>query len=111
MKVEKGAIVEALQDNKVICWSDLLERLGLIPFFEAYKNEKGVAYDVRKIFLGKTMIEWVDSILQARIVKSKDKRVKNLKEKYRLHAYGMDALNSCPCTAKDDIDYMELRGL
>ena len=111
MRIEKGDIIEGLKDKKVLCWSDLLEKLGMVERFKEYKEKTGELYDIKKVSLGATMIEWVDSILKARIAKSKDKRVRGMKENWRMAQYGMDALHSCPETAAKDIDYLEFKGL
>lgn len=111
MVIEKGEIVKALGDEKVICWSDLLGKLGLVEVFKKYQEENGKQYDVKYMRLGETMLDWVDSILKARIVKSKDKRVSGMREHYRISAYSMDWLACCPEKAEKDIDYLELRNL
>lgn len=111
MIVEKQAIIDALQDSNVICWSDLLVKLGLLPVFRKYKKEHNEMYSIQKVYMGKTLMNWVDEILKARIVRSKDRRVRGLKEKYRLSVYGMDCLQSMPVEADDTLDYMELKGV
>ena len=111
MKIEKQKIIDALKDDKVICWSDLLVKLELIPLFKKYQEQYKKLYSIQQVFMGKTLMNWVDEILKARIVRSKDKRIKHLTEKYRLSEYGMDCLQSMPTEAKKDIDYMELREL
>lgn len=111
MKIEKEQIVKALSDKKVICWSDLLEKLDLLPLFEKYQKDNKQTYRINQIFMGKTLLDWIEEILKARIVKSKDKRVKHLVEKYRLAALSLDALHSMPTESKEDIDYMLLEDL
>lgn len=111
MKIEKEQIIEALKDKKVICWSDLLEKLDLLPLFKKYQEEHNKQYSINQIFMGKTLLDWIEEILKDRIVKSKDKRVKHLVEKYRLAALSLDALQSMPTESKDDIDYMLLEDL
>ena len=111
MKITKEKIIEVLKNEKVICWSDLLTELQLLPLFQKYKEEHNEQYSIQKVFMGKTLMNWVDEILKARIVKSKDKRIKHLKEKYRLSEYGMDCLQSMPVEAKEDLDYMLLEDL
>ena len=75
MKIEKEQIIKALEDKKVICWSDLLENLDLLPLFEKYQKDNKQIYRIDQIFMGKTLLDWIEEILKARIVKSKDKRV------------------------------------
>ena len=111
MKITKERIIEALKDRKVICWSDLLEKLDLLPLFEKYQKDNKQTYRINQIFMGKTLLDWIEEILKARIVKSKDKRVKHLVEKYRLAALSLDALHSMPTESKEDIDYMLLEDL
>lgn len=111
MKITKEQIIEALKDRKVIFWSDLLVKLQLLPLFEKYQKEHNKNYDIMKIWLGKTMIDWADSIMKARIKTSKDKRIKYLKEPYRYSKYYLDCLKSQPREAKEDIDYMLLENL
>lgn len=111
MKIEKDKIIEALKDKKVICWSDLLQKLDLTPLFQKYLRETGKQYSIQKVFMGKTLIHWVDEILKARIVNTKDKRVAYLKEKYRLASLSFDALQSCPTPSENDLDYMLLKDL
>ena len=111
MIIEKDKIIEVLKNEKVICWSDLLEYLDLVPLFKKYQEEHKKQYDIKKVFMGKTLINWINEILKARIVKSKDKRVKSLREHYRLAALSFDALHSMPVEAKEDIDYLLLEEL
>ena len=111
MKIEKEQIIKALEDKKVISWSDLLEKLDLLPLFKKYQEEHNKQYSINQILMGETLINWIEEILKARIVKSKDKRVKHLVEKYRLAALSLDALQSMPVEAKEDIDYMLLEDL
>lgn len=111
MKITKEQIIKALEDKKVICWSDLLVKLQLLPLFEKYQKEHNKNYDVMKIWMGKTMIIWADSIMKARIKTSKDKRIKYLKEPYRYSQYSWDCLQSQPREAEEDIDYMLLEDL
>lgn len=111
MIIEKQRIIQAIEDKKVICWSDLLEKLGLLPVFKKYNEENKKQYSIQNIFIGKTLLHWLDEIFKARIVKSKDKRVKHLREQYKLSALAWDALQSMPEESKEDIDYMELKGI
>lgn len=111
MKINKEDIMKAVNDNKVICWSDILVNLGLCVKFQEYLRLKGKQYSILQIQMGKTLIDEIDNILKERIIKSKDKRIRHLKEKYRLSSFNFDALQSCPKTAKEDIDYMELEDL
>lgn len=112
MKITKEKIIKTLKNKKVICWSDLLENLDLLPLFKQYKKEhNGELYSIKKVYMGKTLMNWVDEILKARIVNTKDKRVAHLKEKYRLSEYSMDCLQSMPTESKEDLDYMLLEGL
>ena len=111
MIISKEKIIEALEDKKVICWSDLLEKLDLLPLFKKYQKEHKKQYSIQQVFMGKTLINWVNEILKARIVKSKDKRINGLKEHYKLVQFSWDALQSMPTTCKKDIDYMELEDL
>ena len=111
MKITKEQIIEALEDKKVICWSDLLIKLDLLPLFKKYKEEHNEQYDIMKIYMGKTLMDWADSIMKARLKTSKDKRIKHLKEPYRSSAYSLDCLQSQPTKAKEDIDYMLLEDL
>lgn len=111
MKIEYNKIYEAVQDEKVISWSDLLEKLDLLPLFKKYQKEHNKQYSINQIFMGKTLLDWIEEILKARIVKSKDKRVKHLVEKYRLAALSLDALQSMPTESKEDIDYMLLEDI
>lgn len=111
MKITKEQIIKALENKKVICWSDLLENLDLLPLFSKYQEEHKKQYSINQIFMGKTLLDWIEEILKDRIVKSKDKRVKHLVEKYRLAALSLDALHSMPTESKEDIDYMLLEDL
>lgn len=111
MKIEYNKIYEAVKDEKVISWSDLLEKLDLLPLFKKYQKEHNKQYSINQIFMGKTLLDWIEEILKARIVKSKDKRVKHLVEKYRLAALSLDALQSMPTESKEDIDYMLLEDI
>lgn len=111
MKISKEQIMKAVNDTKVICWSDLLCKLDLLPLFEKYTKEHNKKYDIKKIFIGKTLLNNIDSILKSRILKSKDKRIRSLKESYRLSTYNMDCLQSMPEEAKEDIDCMLLEDL
>lgn len=111
MKIQKEKILEVVNNDKVICWSDLLVGLELLPIFKKYKEEHNEQYSIQKVFMGKTLMEDIDKIFKARIVKSKDKRIKHLKERWRLAEYGIDCLQSMPVEAKEDIDYMELKDL
>ena len=111
MKIEKDKIIEVLKNEKVICWSDLLTELQLLPLFKKYKEEHNEQYSIQKAFMGKTLMNWIDEILKARIVKSRDKRIRHLSEKYKLFEYSMDCLQSMPVEAKEDLDYMLLKGL
>ena len=111
MKISKEQIMKVVDNPKVICWSDLLCKLDLLPLFEKYVKEHDKKYDVRKMFIGKTLLNNIDSILKSRILKSKDKRVRSLREQYKLSTYNMDCLQSMPEEAKQDIDYMLLEDL
>ena len=108
MKIPKEKIVEVVKNRKVICWSDLLENLNLLPLFAKYQEEHKKQYNINQIFMGKTLLDWIEEIFKARIIKSKDKRVKHLQDKYKLAALSFDALQSMPTESKEDIDYMEL---
>lgn len=111
MKIEYNKIYEALKDEKVICWSDLLVKLELLPIFKKYQEEHKDQYSIQKVFMGKTLMNWIDEIFKARIIKTKDKRVKHLKERYRLTEYGFDCLQSMPVESKEDIDCILLEDL
>lgn len=111
MKIEYDKIYEAIKDEKVICWSDLLVKLDLIPLFRKYQEEHKKQYSIDQILMGKTLLGWIEEILRARIAKTKDKRVRGLKEQYRLASLNFDALQSMPMEAKEDINYMELKDL
>lgn len=111
MIVTNKNILIALQDKNVICWSDLLGKLGLFPLFKQYKEQHGCAYDVKQMRMGTTLLNIIDDILKEKLKKSKDKRVRGTREKFRLSIYGMDYLNYCPSTAEDDIAYLELLDL
>lgn len=108
MKIAYANIIKAISDKKVICWSDLLEKLQLVEYFKRYKDRTGQQYDIRKVFMGKTLMDKIDETLKERCLKSKDRRIKHLRGRYKLNAYSMDCLQSQPCTAKEDIDYMIL---
>ena len=111
MKIVKEEIMKAVSNEKVICWSDLLVKLELLPLFRKYKETTGIQYDIMKISMGKTLMKQIDETLKERCLKSKDKRIKHLRSKYKLNTYYMDCLQSQPCTAKEDIDYMDLQDL
>lgn len=111
MIITKEQIVKALGDKKVICWSDLLIKLELLPLFEKYHKEHNVKYDIMKLYMGKTLMDWCDSIMKERLKKSKDKRVVRLREPYRSNAYSWDCLQSQPREAKEDIDYLLLEDI
>lgn len=111
MKIAYANIIKAMGDEKVICWSDLLEKLQLVEYFKNYKDRTGQQYDIRKVFIGKTLMDKIDETLKERCLKSRDRRIKHLRGKYKLNAYSMDCLQSQPCTAKEDIDYMLLEDL
>lgn len=111
MKIEKEQIIKALEDKKVISWSDLLEKLDLLPLFKKYQEEHNKQYSINQILMGETLINWIEEKLKARIIKSKDKRVKYLTNHYRLAALSLDALHSMPTESKEDIDYMLLEDL
>ena len=106
MNIPNEQIIKAVEDQKVICWSDLLVKLELLPLFKKYQEECGKQYSIQKIFMDKKLLNWIDEIFKARIVKTKDKRIRHLQERYRLTEYGMDCLQSMPVEAKEDIDYM-----
>lgn len=109
--LDKQAVIDALQDKKVICWGDLLIKLGLVDKFKAYKETHGKLYQVHQMYMGKTLINWVDEILRARIIKSRDKRVRACTKVWKLYEYDMDALYCRPALSKKDIDYLECRDL
>lgn len=112
MKITKEKIIETLKNKKVICWSDLLENLDLLPLFKKYKEEhNGELYSIQKVYMGKTLMNWVDEIFKARIVSTKDKRVAHFRDHYKLSLYSMDCLQSMPVEAKKDLDYMLLEDL
>lgn len=111
MKITKEQIMNVVANKKVICWSDLLEGLELIPLFRKYKEEHNEQYSIMQMQMGKTLMDELNKIFKERVLKSKDKRIAYLKDKYRLSALGWDALQSCPKTAKEDIDYIEAEGL
>ena len=111
MIIDKQQIINVLEDKKIICWSDLLVKLELLPLFEKYLKDHNKKYDIMKIYMGKTLMNWVDSIMKARLKISKDKRIKYLKESYRSSVYSWDCLQSQPREAKEDIDYMLLEDL
>lgn len=111
MKITKEHIIKALQDKKVICWSDLLVKLDLLPIFKKYQEEHNQKYDIMKVYMGKTLMDWCDSIMKERIKTTKDKRVSYLKEPYRSSRYSWDCLQSQPRESKEDIDYMLLEDI
>ena len=111
MKIPNEKIIKAVENKKVICWSDLLVELELMPLFKKYHEEHKELYSIQKVYMGATLLNWIEEILKARIVKSKDKRVSHLRDKYRLSALGMDALQSMPSEAKEDIDYLLLEDM
>lgn len=111
MIVDKQRIINALEDKKVICWSDLLVKLELLPLFEKYLKDHNKKYDIMKIYMGKTLMNLADSIMKEHFKTSKDKRIKYLKEPYRSSVYSLDCLQSQPREAKEDIDYMLLEDL
>ena len=111
MKIPRKQVLEAVADPKVICWSDLLIKLQLIPMFQAYKREHNEQYSITKVLMGNTLMKDVETILKARFAVSKDKRIKYLHKKQREMSFAMDALQSCPATAQTDIDFMELQDL
>lgn len=111
MKILKKQIIEALEDKKVICWSDLLIKLELLPLFEKYNKEHKEKYSIMQMHMGKTLMNLADSIMKEHFKTSKDKRIKYLKEPYRSSVYSLDCLQSQPAEAKEDIDYMLLEDL
>lgn len=111
MIINKQQIINILEDKKVICWSDLLVKLELLPLFEKYLKDHNKKYDIMKIYMGKTLMNLADSIMKEHFKISKDKRIKNLKEPYRSSVYSLDCLQSQPREAKEDIDYMLLEDL
>lgn len=111
MTIDKDKIIEVLKNEKVICWSDIIEKLDLLPLFKKYQDEHNKLYSIKKVYMGQTLLNWIEEILKARIVKSKDKRVRYLKEQYRLSSLGFDALQSMPTVHREDIDYMLLEDL
>lgn len=109
MKINKETLLATANKPTVICWSDLLQELNLIPVFRKYQEKYNKQYDIKYIFLGQTLIDELDKILLNNCLSNKkDKRVKYYTKHYRRTLYGMDYLNSCPTTAKEDIDYLEL---
>lgn len=111
MIITKDRIIKALEDKKVICWSDLLVRLELLPLFEKYYKEHKEKYFIMKMQMGKTLMNEVEKILKDRIIKSKDKRIRAFKQQSRLNILAWDSLQSCPKIAKEDIDYIEAEDL
>ena len=112
MKITKEKIIKALKNKKVICWSDLLENLDLVPLFKQYKEDNnGELYSIQKVYMGKTLMNWVDEILKARIANTKDKRVAHFRDHYKLSLYNMDCLQSMPMESKEELDYMLLEDL
>lgn len=111
MKIIKEQIIEIVNNPKVICWSDILVELNLLPLFEKYLKDHNKKYNIDQIKMGKTLMNKIDDILKERIIRSKDKRIKHLRNKYKLNAYSMDCLQSQPTEAKEDINYMELEDL
>lgn len=111
MIIDKQQIINVLEDKKVICWSDLLVKLELLPLFEKYLKDHNKKYDIMKIYMGKTLMNLADSIMKEHFKTSKDKRIKYLKEPYRSSVYSLDCLQSQPEEAKEDIDYMLLEDL
>lgn len=106
--ITKENVLKTAKKKSIICWSDLLEGLQLLPVFKRYKEKTGEQYDIKFVFMGKTLINQVNEILKKNCLKSKDLRVCIYKDQYKLSAFEMDALWSCPTTAKDDIDYLLL---
>ena len=51
MKISKEQIMEVTNDKKVICWSDLLAGLNLLPLFEKYQKEHKKQYNINQIFI------------------------------------------------------------
>ena len=111
MKITAEQILSAVDDTKVICWSDLLIKLNLLPEFDRYKKEHGTQYSIQQVFLGKSFINKLDVLFKERIKCSKDKRIKYLRDKYKMAAYSMDCLQSMPTEAEEDIDYLLLKDL
>ena len=111
MIILEDEIMKVVNNPKVICWSDILVGLNLLPLFKKYKEDTHTQYDIMKVFMGKTLMHKIDTILEERIVKSKDKRVRHLRPKYKLNTFHWDCLQSQPTTAKEDINYMELKDL
>lgn len=111
MKINKEDIMKVVDNFKVICWSDVLVGLNLLPLFEKYKKENNKNYYIGQIKMGKTLMNEIDAILRKRIKTSRDRRVSAYKKDYRETLYAMDALQSQPTEAKEDIDYMELEDL
>ena len=68
-------------------------------------------YDIMKVWMGKTLMDWCDSIMKERIKTTKDKRIRHLKEPYRSSQYSWDCLQSQPREAKEDIDHMLLEDI
>lgn len=111
MKITKDKLMEIANNTKVICWSDMLVGLNLLPLFKKYKEDHNKDYYIGQIKMGKTLMNEIDAILRKRIKTSRDKRVRAYKKDYRETLYAMDSLQSQPVEAKEDIDYMELEGL
>lgn len=111
MKITKEKLMEVANNPKVICWSDMLVGLDLLPLFKKYKEDNNKDYYIGKVFMGETLMNEISNILKKRIVKSKDKRIKHLRDKYKINAYYWDCLQSQPTEAKEDIDYMILEDL
>ena len=111
MKISREEIMKVVDNPKTICWSDVLVGLDLVPLFKKYKEEHNEDYYIGKVFMGKTLMNNICDILKERIVKSKDKRIRHLRDKYKLSAYTWDTLQSQPTEAKEDIDCMLLEDL
>jgi len=112
MKITKDKLMEIANNTKVICWSDMLVGLNLLPLFKKYKEDHNKDYYIGQIKMGKTLMNEIDAILRKRIKTSRDKRVRAYKKEYReTHIYAWDTLQSQPAEAKEDIDYMLLEDL
>ena len=96
MKIAYANIMKAVSDEKVICWSDLLEKLQLVEYFKNYKDRTGQQYDIRKVFMGKTLMDKIDETLKERCLKSRDRRIKHLRGKYKLNVYAILSIKVLP---------------
>ena len=111
MKITRKQLMKVIEDPKVICWSYIYKPLNVLPLMAAYNQKHEHMYSISQILMGDTLIKDIEKILKERIKHSKDKRVRCSNEKHRMSLFSMDALNSCPTTAKTDINYMEFKDL